>query len=258
MGREDVQDLGYGLLEFHKESPPLSTVAADGLRSQDVTALAPVELVCTLWEEQRYIARHFADSLAQTIIHKPSTLIHYGFVVDNDEPLLEGTQVQALLGCPSPSFRDGFDLLKEESGGIKAQAITLLPITSGAAELVRDKGDDALWTSPARPLPEMTRTHHYPADRPVRPHRPNRQSPRWRDRPHWKGTSGDSPTPPRCAGSPRPKCLPFGSVSGMRATLASGPVYPASAHPRVIVENALRSAAASGTLDRGPCKGKRS
>ncbi|WP_433475529.1 hypothetical protein ACQPZP_43995 [Spirillospora sp. CA-142024] len=169
VGREEVQDRGYALLEFHKKSPPLSTMATDGLRSQDVTALAPVELVCTLWEAQRHVARHFVDSMAQMIINNPSTLIQYGFVVENDEPLLEGTQIHALLGCPSPFFRDGFDLLKEESGGIKVQAITLLPITSGkpsssgtratmACSICSGRSSPTCWTSPTRPSPEATRT----------------------------------------------------------------------------------------------------
>ncbi|MGP3974055.1 suppressor of fused domain protein [Streptomyces sp. 8N114] len=145
--REEAQDRGYGLLEFRRETPPLSTVTTDGLRSQGLTALAPVELACTLWEGQRHVARHLVDSMAQILLRNPSRLIEYGFVVENDEALLKGTQIHAVLGCPSPFFRDGFGLLKEESGNINVQTITLLPITAGEADLVRDEGEDALFAA---------------------------------------------------------------------------------------------------------------
>ncbi|MFC8564774.1 suppressor of fused domain protein [Streptomyces sp. NPDC057245] len=126
------------------EEPALVTVVTDGLRFQPVTCLANFELACTLRVEQRHIARHFTDSVARRTLARPDSLVQYGFVVENDRPLVNGTRIQALLGCPSPYFRDGFDLLRDESGGITVQTITLLPITSGEAGLVREKGMDAV------------------------------------------------------------------------------------------------------------------
>ena len=126
------------------EEPALVTVVTDGLRFQPITCLANFELACTLRMDQRHIARHFTDSVARRMLARPDSLVQYRFVVENNRPLVNGARTQALLGCPSRYLRDGFDLVRDESGGITVQTIRLLPITSGEAGLVREKGMDAV------------------------------------------------------------------------------------------------------------------
>ncbi|GAA4054519.1 suppressor of fused domain protein [Actinomadura miaoliensis] len=141
----DGEDRGFDLHEFHLADPGFTTVITDGLRTAPIKALAPLELACTLRGDQRHIARYLVGSMARMMLRNPDTFVQYGFVFENSEPFVEGTGMQAVLGAPSMFFRNGFDLIEKDSGGLELQIITLLPISAGEAAHVGNADEDALF-----------------------------------------------------------------------------------------------------------------
>ncbi|MFD7506012.1 suppressor of fused domain protein [Streptomyces sp. NPDC059850] len=132
------------LVEFHQPDPGISTVITNGLRFQSLTATRPQELVCSLWEGQRDIARYFVDSMAGVLLEQGRGL-EYGAVVVNDRPVLEGTEMHGVLAHPSPYFGSDFDLFPGASGEPGVQIITLMPVTAPEAALVEEEDADELF-----------------------------------------------------------------------------------------------------------------
>jgi hypothetical protein len=135
---------GYDLVGFHAPDPGISTVVTNGLRLQPLTATRPQELVCSLGEGQREIARHVVDSMARALLGQGRGL-EYGAVVVNDRPVLEGTEMRGVLAHPSPYFGGDFDLFRDSSGEHAVQIITLMPVTAGEAALVEAEDADELF-----------------------------------------------------------------------------------------------------------------
>jgi hypothetical protein len=135
---------GYDLVEYHLEDRGVASVITNGLRFQDITTLQPQELVCTLYEDQRHIARYFTDAMARlTLKHQRG--LEYGFHFDNRRPLVEGTEICGLLAHPSPLFGEEFDLVWNEAGAIAMQIITLIPLTDPEIEFVEAEGPERMW-----------------------------------------------------------------------------------------------------------------
>jgi hypothetical protein len=141
--RSEEGNRGYDLVVFHREDPGITTVATNGLRFQQITSMLPEELVCTLWEAHAHIAHYLVDTMASIILRNGRGL-DYGVVVGSEEPIIDETEIRAVLAHPSPYFGGGFDLFPSRDAA-KLQIISLIPITANEHELVKERGSEALF-----------------------------------------------------------------------------------------------------------------
>ncbi|GAB3299005.1 suppressor of fused domain protein [Parasphingorhabdus pacifica] len=145
-GKSEHGNRGYDLTFFHQDQPPISTVVTNGLRFQSITAVIPEELACTLWDGQEHIAHFLTDTTASMLLEMGRGL-DFGMVVENDEPILQGTAICGVLAHPSPYFDSGFNVFPT-SEEATLQIVSLLPVTSGEAALSQQEGPEALFEVP--------------------------------------------------------------------------------------------------------------
>ncbi|MFF2552667.1 suppressor of fused domain protein [Nocardia sp. NPDC058058] len=135
---------GYDLVFYTKTEYEVTSVVTNGLRFQDVTALLPEELICTLHSGQEGIARHIVDVTAGLVIANGRG-IEYDSILTNSNPLVAGTNISGIIGYPSPYFGPDFDLFRDSTGRAVLQTITLIPVTREEAEFAGDNSVDELW-----------------------------------------------------------------------------------------------------------------
>ena len=106
--------------------------------------MLPEELACSLWDGQENVAHYLVDSTASMILHNGRGL-EFGMVIENRQPIINGTDIQAILAHRTPFFGGTFDVYPDNQQP-ELQIISLIPITTGEAALARDEGPDALFT----------------------------------------------------------------------------------------------------------------
>ncbi|KAA5828762.1 suppressor of fused domain protein [Saccharopolyspora hirsuta] len=141
--RSDEGNRGYDLVFFHKDDPGITTVATNGLRFQSITSMLPEELVCSLRTDQQHIAHYLVDSIASMIIRN-GTGMEYGSVFQNDQPIIEDTEITAVIAHTSPLFDEAFNLFPNDQAPT-LQIISLVPITNAEVEFVGEEGADMLF-----------------------------------------------------------------------------------------------------------------
>ncbi|PTM56782.1 suppressor of fused domain protein [Desmospora activa] len=141
--KSSKENRGYDLIFFHNDEPPISTVVTNGLRFQSITSMLPEELVCTLWDGQEHIAHYLVDSTASMLLRGGCSL-DYGMVIENKQPIVSNTEIQAILAHPSPYFGNTFDLFPNTNEPT-LQMISLIPITLAEAAFVKKEGPEALF-----------------------------------------------------------------------------------------------------------------
>lgn len=142
-GKSEQGNRGYDLTFFHQDQPPISTVVTNGLRFQSITSMVPEEIACTLWDGQEHIAHFLADTTASMLL-KTGRGLDFGMVIENDEPILQGTAICGLLAHPSPYFDSGLSVFP--NGQQPAlQIVSLIPVTSGEAAVAQNEGPEALF-----------------------------------------------------------------------------------------------------------------
>lgn len=141
--QSDQGNRGYDLTTFHQDEPPISTVVTNGLRFQTVTSMLPEELACSLWDGQESVAHYLVDSTASMILQN-SRGLEYGMVIENRQPIINGTEIQAVLAHQTPFFGGTFDVYPDDQRP-ELQIISLIPITSREAAVAREEGSDALF-----------------------------------------------------------------------------------------------------------------
>ncbi|AUG81714.1 hypothetical protein CFP65_7112 [Kitasatospora sp. MMS16-BH015] len=141
--RSERGNRGYDLAFYSQAEPPITTVVSNGLRFQQVAAIRPEELVCSLLPDQQHLARHLVDSIASLIIrHKQG--MEYGSVFHNDRPIIEETEITGVVGQVSPLFGRDFDLFPNADAAT-LQLITLVPITTPEVAFIQAEGADKLF-----------------------------------------------------------------------------------------------------------------
>ncbi|TDD04589.1 suppressor of fused domain protein [Saccharopolyspora terrae] len=141
--QSDQGNRGYDLTSFHRDEPPISTIVTNGLRFQTITSMLPEELACSLWDGQENVAQYLVDSTASMIL-KNGRGLEYGMVIENRQPIVNGTEIQAVLAHQSPFFGGSFDVFPDNNQP-ELQIISLIPITSGEAGVVHSEGPSALF-----------------------------------------------------------------------------------------------------------------
>ncbi|GAA4613535.1 suppressor of fused domain protein [Saccharopolyspora hordei] len=142
-GRSAQGNRGYDLAFYGSDEPPISTVITNGLRFQSITSMLPEELVCSLRADQEHIAHYLVDSIASMIIQN-GTGMEYGSVFHNDQPIIDGTAITAVLAHTSPLFDEAFNLFPDQDAPT-LQIISLVPITDAEVEFIGEEGADMLF-----------------------------------------------------------------------------------------------------------------
>ncbi|GAA0523963.1 suppressor of fused domain protein [Saccharopolyspora thermophila] len=140
---EQGENRGYDLVFYENDEPPITTVATNGLRFQSITSMLPEELVCSLRSEQKHIAQYLTDSIASLII-KNRRGMEYGAIFQNDQPIIEETQIIGVIAHTSPLFDEAFNLFPNATAPT-LQIISLVPITAPEVDFVRSEGADMLF-----------------------------------------------------------------------------------------------------------------
>ncbi|MGW4244233.1 suppressor of fused domain protein [Nocardia sp. NPDC004722] len=139
-----VRNRGYDLVFYDLDEYKVTSVTTNGLRFQDVDALFPEELVCTLMTGEEGFAHHLVGLAAARIIQLGKGL-EIGDILVNETPLIDDTQICGVLAASSPFFGSDFDLFPCSGERPVLQTITLLPITSREAEFVGENSPEELW-----------------------------------------------------------------------------------------------------------------
>jgi hypothetical protein len=126
---------GYVLSLFH-HSTGMATVISDGLRFQPVTSIL---------EQDQVGAAHAIVDLTCTLTINNAVGLEYDQILDNDRPLLDGTQMQGVITLPHPYLGERFDLFHDTDGKLQLRMITLVPATEQELVYADEHGADALY-----------------------------------------------------------------------------------------------------------------
>lgn len=162
----DGRNRGYSLFYANSADGDLTSVISNGVRFQNVTAILPMEFVCTLWSTQAESARFLVSTMADLIISSGRG-IGFDEIVPNDVPMYAGTEIYGILTSAHPYLEEDaeFEVLKDASGEPELQIITLLPVTLAEIAYVEQHGADALhelWVEQETDLLDLTRASAVP------------------------------------------------------------------------------------------------
>ncbi|MDX3074718.1 suppressor of fused domain protein [Streptomyces sp. MI02-7b] len=137
----------------------LVTAVTNGLRSQNLTAIMPLELACTLKSDQRSAARALA-ALTATLAIRMGVAPTFDQVIPAPEPLIPDTEIEGVIIVPHPYIEDGFEPLVNAEGRTELQLLTVVPVTAAEIAYLEELGADALyeqWEEQETDLLDVTR-----------------------------------------------------------------------------------------------------
>ena len=135
---------GYVLALFQREEDKMATVVSDGLRFQPITTALEQELACTVRVDQIGAAHALVDLTSALTINNRHGL-EYDQILDNDRPVLDGTDMIGVITLPHPYFGEDFDLFHDATGKLQLQMITLVPATEQELVFADEHGAEALY-----------------------------------------------------------------------------------------------------------------
>lgn len=135
---------GYALFFCPAPDGEMISVVTNGIRFQQVTAVLPQELVCTLNADQEQIAHMLTMRTADLVIQ-----LGQGLTVDqlvpSETPLVEDTRIHGVVAMAHPYVGEEFDTLLDANGNVELQIITLIPVLPEEIEFVRQYTMDDLY-----------------------------------------------------------------------------------------------------------------
>lgn len=135
---------GYAVGWCDTSDGDLTSAFTNGLRFQQVTAILPQELVCTLNADQRTAAAHVVSLAADQVMEHG-----YGLMLDQvirgDGPLVPDTRMYGVVVVPHPYLEDDFDTLIGADGEAEMQILTVVPVTRAELDLIDRQGVEALY-----------------------------------------------------------------------------------------------------------------
>lgn len=136
---------GYGLFFCYGNDDQLISIVSNGLRFQNITAVLPQEILCTVWAAQRKAAHLLVPLTAELILRRGSGLM-LDEVVPSPEPLIPGTAIQGVVAAGHPYIEDDdFNSLADSTGQVELQLITLIPMTAAEIQFAEHRGVDELY-----------------------------------------------------------------------------------------------------------------
>ncbi|MET9874445.1 suppressor of fused domain protein [Actinacidiphila glaucinigra] len=150
---------GFALFFCVSGDGDLVTAVTNGLRFQNLTAIMPLELACTLKADQQAAARALA-ALTATLAIRMGVGPTFDQVVPAPEPLIPDTEIEGVMIVPHPYIEDGFESLVNAEGRTELQLLTVVPVTAAEIAYVEEHGPDALyeqWEEQETDLLDVTR-----------------------------------------------------------------------------------------------------
>ncbi|MEU4095053.1 suppressor of fused domain protein [Streptomyces sp. NPDC026673] len=150
---------GFALLFCVSGDGDLVTAVTNGLRFQDITAIMPLELACTLRSDQRSAARALV-ALTATLAVRTGAGPAFDQIIPAPEPLIAGTEIEGVMIVPHPYLEDGFESLVNAQGRTELHLLTVVPVTAAEIAYAQEHGPDALyeqWEEQETDLLDVTR-----------------------------------------------------------------------------------------------------
>jgi hypothetical protein len=131
---------GYAL--FTCQADGLVSVITNGIRFQPITGM-PQELICTLRADQRGNA-HLLTAINAELVMRQRQGLTLDQVVSSPSSLIVGTDITGVLVTPHLYAGNDFDGLRDETGAIELQLVTLTPLTSAEVIFAQQHGPEAI------------------------------------------------------------------------------------------------------------------
>jgi hypothetical protein len=136
---------GYGLFFCYPANGKTISIVTNGLRFQNITAIMPQELVCTVWAEHRKAA-HLLVPLTAELVLRRGTGVVYDDVIPSPQPLIPDTDIGGVIANTHPYAEgDDFDTVLSPAGQPEVQLITLIPATTNEIAYAMQHGVDQLY-----------------------------------------------------------------------------------------------------------------
>jgi hypothetical protein len=150
---------GFAVLYLGAPGSEVGSAVTSGLRFQNITAVFPQELCCTLLADQEESAHKIVVQVARTILEGGAG-ITTGAMIPGQEPLAPGGDMVGVV-CADHPFADAeFDAVRDAEGNVEMQIITLIPASAAELALAAEQGTDALfdvWERAETDLADLTR-----------------------------------------------------------------------------------------------------
>jgi hypothetical protein len=111
---------------------PFAVVTTRGLAAKEIAAIAPQEIVCFIRPDQWEAAVALITLTVEGVLERGRGL-NPNDVISSSDVLLAETQISGVLAFTNGYFDESFDVVRDDSGAVVAQLITLVPITGSEA-----------------------------------------------------------------------------------------------------------------------------
>lgn len=150
---------GFAVLYLNAEGSEIGSAVTNGLRFQNIKAVFPQELCCSLLTEQEETAHKIVVQVARMVLDGGAGVVS-GTIIPGDKPLAEGSAMTGVI-CAEHPFADAeFDTVRDADGKAEMQIITLIPASPAELALATGQGTDALfdlWEQQETDLADLTR-----------------------------------------------------------------------------------------------------
>jgi hypothetical protein len=135
---------GYAVLYLRAPGGEIGSAVTSGLRFQNITAVLPQELCCSLPAAQEQTAHTLVAQVARMVLDGRAGLVR-GTIIPGDVPLAEHSAMTGVICADHPYAGEAFDIVRDADGTIEMQIITLIPASPAELDLATNLGAEALF-----------------------------------------------------------------------------------------------------------------
>lgn len=150
---------GFDVFYLRAPAGEVGSAVTNGLRFQNVTAVLPQELCCTLLAEQEEAAHRIVVQAAE-MVRDGGRGLGPEAIVAGDRPLAAGSATVGVVCAEHPFLDEDFNVVRDPDGRIEMQIITLIPATTAEIALARARGVPELfdlWEEQETDLADLAR-----------------------------------------------------------------------------------------------------
>lgn len=151
---------GFAVLYLNAPGSEIGSAVTNGLRFQNIKAVFPQELCCSLLTEQEETAHKIVVQVAGMILEGGAG-VTTGAIIPGQQPLAPETKMVGVICADHPFADADFDTVRDPDGKVEMQIITLIPATAAELAYAGEHGTDALfdlWEQDETDLADLTRT----------------------------------------------------------------------------------------------------
>lgn len=144
--------LGHGMPDrtvggveiWRHERPEFVSFATHGLSTQEIQALVPQELACSVRHGQDGAALELVSRTLDLILEHRRGVVDAQLIVNDRGPLLAGTRIVGVLISSHPYLDEEFDVLVGTEGAVEAELQSIIPVTDSEVSRANVDGVDGL------------------------------------------------------------------------------------------------------------------